>query len=421
MTSDNNADSNLNLIEEDDLDDTELTEEEKVNDDDETEQAEEELDTHIKLDYTLQTPEERNELVTKIVNSTPPEQLTPRYLEILANYLIFAMDKEERKEKKILTANRMVTVNKRETSYEGLCGKLENGEDGIYNMVSDLGKGTILTPKDPITADDVAKIPELQDLQKEIARVEELFKKARGKSKYLLKTQIIEMRQDQYIIRNSHRGNGGYSKTNSTARSIASVDFYDKIYFDEDGNPVNDGLISFFNPKHIEALLCNYSDLKQEAWGRYEHDLWYLMEDLDNLIEETLKEEYPLYYDLLIYKIDGKTNIEIQKLLEEKHGIKHSIEYISSLWRNKIPKLLADKASEDYLVWYYTYKERGKWKRCSRCGQVKLAHNRFFSKNKSSKDGWYSLCKECRNANSKKNQKKLEAKKKYLDSKDIII
>jgi len=31
----------------------------------------------------------------------------------------------------------MVTINKRETSFEGLVGKLENGEDGIYNMVSD--------------------------------------------------------------------------------------------------------------------------------------------------------------------------------------------------------------------------------------------------------------------------------------------
>ena len=33
----------------------------------------------------------------KIVNETPPEKLTPRYLEILADYIIFAMDKEERR------------------------------------------------------------------------------------------------------------------------------------------------------------------------------------------------------------------------------------------------------------------------------------------------------------------------------------
>ena len=126
------------------------------------------------------------------------------------------------------------------------------------------------------------------------------------------------------------------------------------------------------------------------------------MEDLDSLIENTLREDYPLYYDLLIYKIDGKQNIEIQKLLQEKHGVKHSIEYISSLWRKKIPKLIAAEAEKEYLVWYYTVKEYGQWKKCSRCGEIKLAHNIFFSKNSSSKDGWYSICKCCRNKKKKK-------------------
>ena len=59
-----------------------------------------------------------------------------RYLEILTDYLIFAMEKEEKKTKKILTDNRMTTVNKRETSFEGLVSQLENGEDGIYNIIT---------------------------------------------------------------------------------------------------------------------------------------------------------------------------------------------------------------------------------------------------------------------------------------------
>ena len=121
------------------------------------------------------------------------------------------------------------------------------------------------------------------------------------------------------------------------------------------------------------------------------------MMDFDNLIDAALMEKYPMYYDLVIYKIDGKQNIEIQELLFEKYGIKHSVEYISSLWRNKIPKLIVEQATNDYLMWYYTYQEYGKWKKCSRCGSIKLAHNNFFSKNKTSKDGFYSICKECRN------------------------
>ena len=46
--------------------------------------------------------------------------------------------------------------------------------------------------------------------------------------------------------------------------------------------------------------------------------------------------------------------------------------------------------------------EKGKYKTCSRCGQVKLAHPKYFSKNSTSKDGFYSICKECRNSKAKK-------------------
>jgi hypothetical protein len=36
------------------------------------------------------------------------------------------------------------------------------------------------------------------------------------------------------------------------------------------------------------------------------------MQDLDNLVEKTLRKRYPLYFDLLVLKIDGRTNAEIQ-------------------------------------------------------------------------------------------------------------
>lgn len=375
----------------------------------------------IKLDYTLHTFEDRCALVNQIVEQTPESQLTHRYLEILADYALGGLSKEERKKRLIMTDNRLITINKRETSFEGICGKLENGEDGIYNMMSDLGKNTILTPKDPITEEDIMRFPDLKILRDEIEKLEESYSKAVGKQKYIIKKALIEMRQNQYIIRNELRGCGfgssGSSKASTgMAKSVAKTDFADKIHFDKDGNPVNDGVISFFNPKHIEALLCNYSALKECGYGDFEHDLYFLMESLDDLIDKALKEEYPLYYDIVTYKIDGKTNAEIQEILADVHGIKHSIEYISSLWRNKIPKLIAETASQEYLIWYYTEIEYGQWKKCSRCGEIKLAHNKFFSKNKSSKDGWYSLCKCCRNAGSKKNQKKQEAKQLFLDS-----
>ena len=350
-----------------------------------------------KLDYTLQSPEERSDFVKKIIDEIPPEKLTNQYIEILTDYIIFAMDKQERKEKNILTENRMITVNKRETSYQGLVSKFENGEDGLYNLINE-DKNVILTPKVSITEKDIEEIQPLKQLKDAIEIVREQEKKATGKRKYLLKKQIIEMCQNQYTIKGEYKP---VMYGSNVIKSFCKSDLSDHITINEEGEPVNTGLVSFFEPKHLSALLCNYSALKEDAYGNFMNDAYYLMEDLDNLIERTLKDNYPLYYDLLIYKIDGKQNVEIQMLLEMTYGIRHSVEYISSLWRNKIPKLLAEQAKKDYLNWYYTNVEYGKWKKCSRCGQIKLANNKFFSKNKTSKDGFYSICKDCRNSKNK--------------------
>jgi hypothetical protein len=86
----------------------------------------------LKLDYKLKTCQERADLVNKIVEQTPRAQLTNRYLEILGDYIMGGLSKEEKKEHLYLTDNRRITIDRRETSFEGLADKFENGEDGIY-------------------------------------------------------------------------------------------------------------------------------------------------------------------------------------------------------------------------------------------------------------------------------------------------
>ena len=352
----------------------------------------------IRLDYSIQDPEQRVELVNRIVESTPSEKLTNRYLQILANYIIFAMDKKEKKERKINTDNRMVTINKRQTSFEGLVSKFENGEDGIYNMIIN-DKNVLLTPKYQITQEDVQKIPYLKELRDQIVKVEQQEKKAVGKKKYLLRKQLIEMRQDQYVIKSAYRP---VTYSFNLVKSLHFLDLSDRIVIQQDGSVQNDGLISLFNPSHISILLCNYSKIKESCWDRLNSDVYYLMKDLEDAIDRIIKDDYPMYFDIIVYKIDGMQNIDIQQNLLHKYGTTHSVEYISSLWRKKIPKILAEELEKEYLVWHYTMKQKGKWKRCSRCGQIKLAHNKFFSKNSTSKDGFYSICKECRNKKNKK-------------------
>ena len=64
----------------------------------------------MKLDYTIESVEERKKIVEQILEETPDP--SEAYLEALANYLIMCMEKQEKKEKKILTENRLSTIDK---------------------------------------------------------------------------------------------------------------------------------------------------------------------------------------------------------------------------------------------------------------------------------------------------------------------
>lgn len=353
-----------------------------------------------RLDYTITDPQERNQKAHEIVNSVSPEKLTPYYLEQLTKYL--TETPENKKEKKVLTDNRMVTINKRETSYEGLVAKLENGEDGIYNFMTGGDKNILLVPKIQITEDDIATIPGLKELREEIKKVEIRQRAARGKQKFLLTKQLIEMRQDQYVLKSSYKPPVAMMKV---TKSINQIDLDEHITIDENGDPVSDCLVSLFDPHHVCCLLCNYSKLKEDCWGHFDSDWWYLMEDFDNLSERALKEDYPILYDIMIYKIDGLQNKDIAARIKQDYDVSYSVEYLSAVWRKKIPKIIADKAKEEWIVWHYTYEEKGKWKRCSRCHEIKLAHPYFFTRNKTAKDGWYSMCKCCRNKKKDKIEK----------------
>ena len=300
------------------------------------------------------------------------------------------MEKQERKEKKILTENRMATVNKRETSFEGLVSQFENGEDGIYNLVTE-DKNQIFQHKVEITEQDLEEIPFLKQIREAIEMWEKRLKTASGRDAFIIKKAIIDLRKDQYIVKNA------YKKPVVTMHASHATHWTPLNYTEEvvDGEIKYSGA-SLLDYKVCSAVLCNYSKLKAAGEGNFMSDTWYFMEDFDRVADKALK-DYPYYERLVEYKVDGKQNIEIQELLHEEFGIKHSVEYISSLWRNKIPKLIADQAEHDLLDWWYFTKEKGQYKKCSRCGQIKLAHNKYFSKNKTSKDGWYSICKCCRN------------------------
>ena len=245
------------------------------------------------------------------------------------------MEKQERKERKILTDNRMMTVNKRECSFEGLVSQLENGEDGIYNLITD-NKNQIFQPKVTITKKDLDEIQPLRQLREAINVWEAKLKVTEGK--------------DAFVIKNAYRRPIVPNKLTRSTHVIMLPD-ETSSFDDEEGYPIPKG-VSLLNPVVCSAILCNYSRLKEDSFDRFEGDLYYLMLAFDEIADKALK-EYPLYEKIVECKVDGLQNTQIQEILQMEFGIKHSLEYISSLWRKKIPKLIASQAEDEYLYWYY--------------------------------------------------------------------
>ena len=194
-----------------------------------------------RLDYTITDIQKRNQKVHEIVNSISPEKLTPYYLEQLTKYLTETT--ESKKEKKVLTNNRMVTINKRETSYQGLAIKLQNGEDGIYNFMTGGDKNILLVPKIQITKDDLETIPGLKELRDQIKKIENQQKAARGKQKFLLTKQLIQMRQTQYILKSAYKPPITVTKI---TKNTNQIDLSEKIKINQQGEPESNCLVSLF-------------------------------------------------------------------------------------------------------------------------------------------------------------------------------
>lgn len=314
----------------------------------------------------------------------------------MADYLVFA--KKPKMDHSLLTENRTETIKKRECSMESIIAnytkRTSNREDTceVLSRTDAVASASnvILSPKVSITQKDLDTIPTLSQLRETINQWEDRLKKTGGREAYIMKKAIIEMRKQQYVIKQA------YQKPFHALQPTPSS----PSYFPLDDTSYMNGFklvvqgISLMNPKVVSAILINYSRLKQDSFDSFNGDLWYLMQDFDSLATRAL-EPYPAYNTIAELKVDGKENAYIQKVLKKEYNTSYSIEYISSLWRNKIPFLIAKQAQEDFITHEYEIRN---WpmKVCTRCGTRKPAHNQFFSYNRTSADGFYSICKSCR-------------------------
>jgi predicted XRE-type DNA-binding protein len=160
------------------------------------------------------------------------------------------------------------------------------------------------------------------------------------------------------------------------------------IYFKQamkDSTVIDYDKFDFTNISHILALM------KMPIRSNLSEDLACLILDLENIIKQI--ELSSLEKNILkLWRLEDETQESIAECLNITQS------YVSKVL-NKIAKKIIRQYKINYVEWHYTYVEKGVYKKCSCCGEIKLIHN--FDVDKKNSDGYKNKCKECNKSRQK--------------------
>lgn len=347
----------------------------------------------MKLNYKIKDPQSRQRIVRDYCENGNPTQAELTYL---ADYLLYTQDAgqtaiERESENPITTRNRQITHAKRQTSLESIVEALPGGESALQGIITN-DPNQILDRKDEISEQDVESIPYIQDTLDMIGKLNKKLDTLSGTKKYNLKKTIIELWRQIYTVRASYH--------TATQSSSFNADTYyrtqipEDVYFDDLKMPQSNSALTMLNPQHISLLLVNYDMLFRSCGEDMSSDMRFLLMDLEDLVNETFKDNKMLM-DLTRWKIGGYTNEEISRELYKRYGVNHTAQYLSTLWRKRIPKMLADAYRHHLVLWKYGVDPDYPRRKCGHCGKIMLEHPIFFPYSRKS-DSYYSICKKCR-------------------------
>ena len=308
-------------------------------------------------------------------------------LQYMAGYLIY--NKNDKLDDIVLEQTQK-SRNKKHISIEKIID--ENSENNLSQAPT-----AATQPKPVITSKDRERVPPLNDMMDFISSlVKEIEETDDQQYKYKLKRILVEARQEQYTIREAYLRPINFTRLSYTSTAYTFDE--DTKYKREDNlyQIVSRNQIDLANPQHVSQLLNHYSALRHQHYDEPHSDMRYILDTLDETIERSdLKQ---VFKHILISRIDGCSYKAIAAQLLEKYGIDLSSGYLSTAFVNHIPKKIAKTYEDWYEEWYYTFAAKGDYKQCGGdCGQNRLRTEKYFRKDKKSKDGLSSVCKICRN------------------------
>ena len=367
-----------------------------------------------KLDYNLQAYQERLGLVNFLVEQGELDGYPPGELDKVANYLLYAEDVDAEVELK--------EGSKHKVSYEELI-ETALGEGQVQRQKE---MSIYKTPKPRIDREKDADIPFMKDLWEAIDVVTEQYQYCKdvleGKrdmdperqliptyqTKYFLREWMIDLRREQFLLKDSFRPPIGSSLT---------VHGYSEPH-DDFGMCIGphvlcpgEMMVDFGNWQHIYNMLKYYSGMKAKLIDNPYHPWWCMYDFLEELLYKV--NWSPEHEHILLRKIDKVPNEQIAQELFEINGKSYSVNYISTIWKQHISKQIVKYA---YLWWHEKqYKPDGtmrtmtKWKICPKCHKQLFVDELNFSMKA---DGsWRDTCRVCARQEKIEKDKRREEKR----------
>lgn len=223
----------------------------------------------------------------------------------------------------------------------------------------------------------------------------EKLKSELGRRDYSIKRKIYTDLKSDYELAKKILTNEFYFQPakHSTIYEINSDTWYEI----ENGELVelSRNTVLMSNADTYKGLILNYKDLLDKYSNKQTSDWWALIKDFEDILSNTeFTDEEQFVLDVLF---DGYSQKQIEKKFKELDLEGFNQRKISRLINQQIPNKLLNTYLAHMDEWLYTEKIMGNFKKCSKCGEVKLISNdRYFNKDKNRKDGYDMYCKECK-------------------------
>lgn len=293
-----------------------------------------------------------------------------RELEKIADYILYAPDGErinKTTEYNFYTEEKFKERLNKDMNLEGALSDSGDNAERIDFLIRK-GDNYKLEAKQKFQKKDLKD----KDLKDVIIPYYELREKLRDKAR------VNKNMKEGYIIGN---------QINSLGKDL--VDIKDQlkgtIYFKQpliDSTEIDYNQFDFFNEDMIRELL------RIKPRHDFQDDLACLTYDIQRIIDKCN------FSDVELDIIDMmRSNYDVAEIARELDCKYQTVQSTIS----KVIKKIINKYEDTYEDWYYLNIVKGKYKRCSKCGEIKIANERHFSPDKRNKDGFHSLCRRCRN------------------------